>query len=99
MDLLNYPYLDKMNNNIGILCYEGNLKRSVYFFLYTFLDYIQCLSEKITDGRDVTETFYTHRVLVCYYELQKKFVFYIHIFKRVCTSLGSSDNCKYMNVH
>lgn len=23
MDLLNYPYLDKMNNNIGILCYEG----------------------------------------------------------------------------
>lgn len=24
MDLLNYQYLDKMNNNIGILCYEGN---------------------------------------------------------------------------
>ncbi|KAA0708029.1 Transcription cofactor vestigial-like protein 4 [Triplophysa tibetana] len=23
MDLLNYSYLDKMNNNIGILCYEG----------------------------------------------------------------------------
>ncbi|KAG7478113.1 hypothetical protein MATL_G00076970 [Megalops atlanticus] len=23
MDLLNYQYLDKMNNNIGILCYEG----------------------------------------------------------------------------
>ncbi len=26
MDLLNYQYLDKMNNNIGILCYEGNVK-------------------------------------------------------------------------
>lgn len=26
MDLLNYQYLDKMNNNIGILCqYEGKL--------------------------------------------------------------------------
>lgn len=25
MDLLNYQYLDKMNNNIGILCYEGNV--------------------------------------------------------------------------
>ncbi|NP_998440.1 transcription cofactor vestigial-like protein 4b [Danio rerio] len=24
MDLLNYQYLDKMNNNIGILCYEGD---------------------------------------------------------------------------
>ncbi|CAM5155095.1 unnamed protein product, partial [Natator depressus] len=23
MDLLNYQYLDKMNNNIGMLCYEG----------------------------------------------------------------------------
>lgn len=23
MDLLNYQYLDKMNNNIGVLCYEG----------------------------------------------------------------------------
>ncbi|XP_041747795.1 transcription cofactor vestigial-like protein 4b [Coregonus clupeaformis] len=23
MDLLNYQYLDKMNNNIGILCYQG----------------------------------------------------------------------------
>lgn len=23
MDLLNYQYLDNMNNNIGILCYEG----------------------------------------------------------------------------
>ncbi|XP_051957011.1 transcription cofactor vestigial-like protein 4 isoform X1 [Xyrauchen texanus] len=23
MDLLNYQYLDKMNNNIGIMCYEG----------------------------------------------------------------------------
>ncbi|XP_078517533.1 transcription cofactor vestigial-like protein 4 isoform X1 [Lissotriton helveticus] len=23
MDLLNYQYLDKMNNNIGILCYDG----------------------------------------------------------------------------
>lgn len=26
MDLLNYQYLDKMNNNIGILYYEGNVK-------------------------------------------------------------------------
>lgn len=27
MDLLNYQYLDKMNNNIGILCqYEGKLE-------------------------------------------------------------------------
>lgn len=26
MDLLNYQYLDKMNNNIGILCYEGKVK-------------------------------------------------------------------------
>ena len=25
MDLLNYQYLDKMNNNIGILCYEGKV--------------------------------------------------------------------------
>lgn len=24
MDLLNYQYMDKMNNNIGLLCYEGN---------------------------------------------------------------------------
>ncbi|CAM5166778.1 unnamed protein product, partial [Natator depressus] len=24
MDLLNYQYLDKMNNNIGMLCYEGD---------------------------------------------------------------------------
>ncbi|XP_018593044.2 transcription cofactor vestigial-like protein 4 isoform X2 [Scleropages formosus] len=28
MDLLNYQYLDKMNNNIGILCYEGDALRS-----------------------------------------------------------------------
>lgn len=27
MDLLNYQYLDKMNNNIGILCYEGKSTR------------------------------------------------------------------------
>lgn len=27
MDLLNYQYLDKMNNNIGILCYEGKPTR------------------------------------------------------------------------
>lgn len=27
MDLLNYQYLDKMNNNIGILCYEGRSPR------------------------------------------------------------------------
>ncbi|CAG07060.1 unnamed protein product [Tetraodon nigroviridis] len=27
MDLLNYQYLDKMNNNIGILCYEGKWTR------------------------------------------------------------------------
>lgn len=26
MDLLNYQYLDKMNNNIGILCYEGKVE-------------------------------------------------------------------------
>lgn len=26
MDLLNYQYLDKMNNNIGILCYEGKME-------------------------------------------------------------------------
>ena len=25
MDLLNYQYLDKMNNNIGRLHYEGNV--------------------------------------------------------------------------
>lgn len=31
MDLLNYQYLDKMNNNIGILCYEGELKWRVFF--------------------------------------------------------------------
>lgn len=30
MDLLNYQYLDKMNNNIGILCYEGELKWRVF---------------------------------------------------------------------
>uniref|UniRef100_A0A8C6WWB0 Vestigial-like family member 4b n=1 Tax=Neogobius melanostomus TaxID=47308 RepID=A0A8C6WWB0_9GOBI len=29
MDLLNYQYLDKMNNNIGILCYEGERCASV----------------------------------------------------------------------
>lgn len=37
MDLLNYQYLDKMNNNIGILCqYEGNLDSccSVGFFFF-----------------------------------------------------------------
>lgn len=28
MDLLNYQYLDKMNNNIGILCYEGKVERA-----------------------------------------------------------------------
>nr|XP_023999869.1 transcription cofactor vestigial-like protein 4 [Salvelinus alpinus]XP_023999870.1 transcription cofactor vestigial-like protein 4 [Salvelinus alpinus]XP_023999871.1 transcription cofactor vestigial-like protein 4 [Salvelinus alpinus] len=27
MDLLSYQYLDKMNNNIGILCYEGEAAR------------------------------------------------------------------------
>lgn len=31
MDLLNYQYLDKMNNNIGILCYEGKVTGSGFF--------------------------------------------------------------------
>lgn len=31
MDLLNYQYLDKMNNNIGILCYEGKMTGSGFF--------------------------------------------------------------------
>lgn len=31
MDLLNYQYLDKMNNNIGILCYEGKHITFCYF--------------------------------------------------------------------
>lgn len=42
MDLLNYPYLDKMNNNIGILCYEGKAKRllfSLHFCLIIFSVY------------------------------------------------------------
>ena len=34
MDLLNYQYLDKMNNNIGILCYEGKTNE---FVLLSFL--------------------------------------------------------------
>lgn len=45
MDLLNYQYLDKMNNNIGILCYEGKSTRlgcisvslSAFLFYFFFL--------------------------------------------------------------
>lgn len=33
MDLLNYQYLDKMNNNIGILCYEGRSTRLGCFWV------------------------------------------------------------------
>lgn len=34
MDLLNYQYLDKMNNNIGVLCYEGRCSRMDFFFTF-----------------------------------------------------------------
>lgn len=34
MDLLNYQYLDKMNNNIGILCYEGKVEWRVCAALF-----------------------------------------------------------------
>lgn len=37
MDLLNYQYLDKMNNNIGILCYEGKGK-GLWVLLRLFLN-------------------------------------------------------------
>lgn len=33
MDLLNYQYLDKMNNNIGVLCYEGRCCRVDFLFV------------------------------------------------------------------
>lgn len=36
MDLLNYQYLDKMNNNIGILCYEGKMESLVDDILVVF---------------------------------------------------------------
>lgn len=35
MDLLNYQYLDKMNNNIGVLCYEGRCSRMYSFEFVT----------------------------------------------------------------
>ncbi|ROL42452.1 Transcription cofactor vestigial-like protein 4 [Anabarilius grahami] len=40
MDLLNYQYLDKMNNNIGILCYEDPSITSVINWMYrlTFME-------------------------------------------------------------
>lgn len=28
MDLLNYPYLDKVDNSVSILCYEGSCSRN-----------------------------------------------------------------------
>lgn len=42
MDLLNYQYLDKMNNNIGILCYEGNcfISQTAFCGLYFTLSWI-----------------------------------------------------------
>lgn len=36
MDLLNYQYLDKMNNNISILCYEGKATRLGCFSVLCF---------------------------------------------------------------
>lgn len=36
MDLLNYQYLDKMNNNIGILCYEGKIRVWGFFVAVLF---------------------------------------------------------------
>lgn len=35
MDLLNYQYLDKMNSNIGVLCYEGRCSRMYSFAFVT----------------------------------------------------------------
>lgn len=56
MDLLNYQYLDKMNNNIGILCYEGK-KQTLTFSL--LVNEIKYLSVKITDAGDVIASRYT----------------------------------------
>lgn len=53
MDLLN-QYFDKMNNNIGILCYEGKIETFIAFWL--LVHEMKCLSVKITDVRDVTES-------------------------------------------
>lgn len=39
MDLLNYQYLDKMNNNIGILCYDGKILYYLLLLLLLFLGY------------------------------------------------------------
>lgn len=38
MDLLNYQYLDKMNNNIGILCYKGKQHVLLYPLLFFVTD-------------------------------------------------------------
>lgn len=40
MDLLNYQYLDKMNNNIGILCYEGKHGCLWPFLIAVFKNFI-----------------------------------------------------------
>lgn len=47
MDLLNYQYLDKMNNNIGILCYEG--KNTDLYFLWLFLKLLRQRSRYTSD--------------------------------------------------
>lgn len=60
MDLLNYQYLDKMNNNIGILCYEGN-NQALTFSLQVNINNEMKYLVKITDAGDVIALL-THRV-------------------------------------
>lgn len=57
MDLLNYQYLDKMNNNIGILCYEG--KHTLCCYAAVVSDCGAAATPRITlvHGADVAQSF------------------------------------------
>lgn len=70
MDLLNYQYLDKMNNNIGILCYEGK-RGALWAFLkvvfktsYLLLDAVEPWAS-VNDG--VGRSFPIDLLLPSYY--------------------------------
>lgn len=76
MDLLNYQYLDKMNNNIGILCYEGNISTLTLWLLVNEMKYF--VSEN--NGRP-----WRHRVELHFHDLSARAVF--SIFQAIFTRL------------
>lgn len=74
MDLLNYQYLDKMNNNIGILCYDGKI---LYFLCVWCLFFYTSNSSQYK-----AETgFITNSVIIQQVKLHSSFFyfFYKHI--------------------